>query len=204
MNIIGIVGRAGSGKSTLAKGLLAALPRSVPVSLATPFKLEGVALDGLPVEEVFGPRAKSPETRKRLQQRGTERGRAVHGDDVWLRHADADLYRLDQYGMLTAVIDDVRFVNEAEWVRARGGTLIKLVGRNAPMSVENANHPSETSIDGIEGDLTLDTRSLSPDACVTLAYGFLLGRSTRTPRIEPEPANPDNAAAENAAVEGGE
>lgn len=192
MNIVGIVGRAGSGKSTLATGLLAALPRSTPVSLATPFKLDGVARGRLPLEEVFGPAAKSPDTRGRLQELGTELGRELDGDDIWLRHADADLYRLARYGMLTAVIDDVRFVNEAEWVRAKGGTLIKLVGRSTPMPTDNANHPSETAIDGIAGDLTLDTGSLTPDACVTLAYGFLLGRgSSRT-----GPANPGNAHVE--------
>lgn len=195
--VIGIVGRAGSGKSTLAKGLLAALPMSAPVSLATPFKLEGVALDSLPVAEVFGPDAKTVITRTKLQQRGTEKGRDTHGADVWLKHADADIYRLGRYGINTVIVDDVRFDNEAAWVKSKGGVLLKLVGRQAPMALETAAHSSETAIDGIVGDLTLDTMSLDAQTCVTIAYGFLLGcvhgQGTPTP--------PDEV---NATIEGGE
>lgn len=195
--VIGIVGRAGSGKSTLAKGLLAALPMSAPVSLATPFKLEGVALDSLPVAEVFGPDAKTVITRTKLQQRGTEKGRDTHGADVWLKHADADIYRLGRYGINTVIVDDVRFDNEAAWVKSKGGVLLKLVGRQAPMALETAAHSSETAIDGIVGDLTLDTMALDAQTCVTIAYGFLLGcvhgQGTPTP--------PDEV---NATIEGGE
>ncbi len=194
--LIGIVGRAGSGKSTLARGLLAALPMSAPVSLATPFKLRGAVLDELPIAEVFGPEAKSPATRKKLQQGGTEMGRDTHGPDIWLKHADADIYRLGRYGFSTVVVDDVRFDNEAAWVKSKGGVLLKLVGRQAPMALETAAHPSETAIDGIAGDLTLDTMSLDAQTCVTIAYGFLLGYGARSTSVEP--------AAANAAIEGDE
>lgn len=198
VTIIGIVGRAGSGKSTLAKGLLAAIPRSAPVSLATPFKLEGVALDGLPVTEVFGPDAKSPATRTALQQRGTEKGRDTHGADVWLKHADADIYRLGRYGVTTVIVDDVRFDNEAAWVKSKGGVLLKTVGRSAPLLEGTALHVSETAIDGIVGDLTLDTMSLDAQTCVTIAYGFLLGYTAGH-------GTPANAAENtNAHVEGGD
>lgn len=175
VKLIGIVGRAGSGKSTLASSLCALLPRAVPLSLATPFKLEGVALDGLPLVEVFGPEAKSPATRQYLQRAGTEAGRATHGDDIWLKHAEADIYRLSRYGTQRVVVDDIRFDNEAEWVRSNGGVLIKLVGRSAPLAGDAAAHPSETAIDGITGDLTLNTAVLDPNTAATIAYGFLLG-----------------------------
>jgi energy-coupling factor transporter ATP-binding protein EcfA2 len=201
IRIIGIVGRAGSGKSTLAKGLIATLPSASPVSLATPFKLEGVALGHLPVDQVFGPAPKGQTTREWLQNRGTERGRYEHGEDVWLRHADADIYRLSRYGIRNVVVDDVRFVNEAEWLRARGGVLVKLVGRATPLSADAASHASETAIDGIEGDLTLNTALLSPDSCVAITYGFLLGHNPvqRIELVEPlEPANPHNAMLEGA------
>lgn len=191
VKLIGIVGRAGSGKSTLASALLALLPRAVPVSLATPFKLEGVALDGLPIEEVFGPADKSPATRQYLQRAGTENGRNTHGEDIWLKHADADIYRLGRYGIQNVVIDDVRFANEAEWIKAKGGVLVKLVGRGIALEGDAATHPSETAIDAIVADLTLNTGSLGPDSAAAVAFGFLLGFVPQAPVT-------------NAHVEGGE
>jgi energy-coupling factor transporter ATP-binding protein EcfA2 len=193
VRLIGIVGRAGSGKSTLASSLCALLPRAVPVSLATPFKLEGVAVNDLPVAEVFGPDAKSDVTRQALQRAGTEHGRDTYGPDIWLKHADADIYRLGRYGTQHIVCDDVRFDNEAAWVRANGGALIKLVGRQALMTGEAATHPSETAIDAIVGDLVLNTSVLDPNAAAILAYGFLLGFQ-----------RPVEAPTTNAHVEGGE
>lgn len=162
MNIIALTGIAGSGKSTTAKALIALRPGTVPMSLAAPFKLRACALFSVFSDEVFGPTPKSAHTRTLLQEMGTECGRKIYGDDFWTRHADADLYRLRQYGIRTVVIDDVRFQNEADWALAHGALLVKLEGRGG-LTGEAANHPSETEAAAITGyHVRLDTGITSP------------------------------------------
>ena len=118
MHVIGLHGAAGSGKSTIARFLVQHYG-CVPVAFADPFKQRAVALHGAPIAEVYGLAPKSLAVREFLQLEGTERGRDVHGPDVWVHHALAHLYRLDQLGVTRVVIDDVRFLNEADALRGR-------------------------------------------------------------------------------------
>ena len=145
MNILGLTGYAGSGKTTVARHLVQH-HGFTPISLADPFKIFGVVEHDFPREEVFGPRPKSEATRRFLQQAGTEWGRDRFGDDWWIRHADVLLYRLHRGGVKNVVIDDVRFLNEAEWIDRIGGALWGITGRKAPMAEAAAGHRSETEI----------------------------------------------------------
>lgn len=84
-----------------------------------------------------------PEIRRLLQRLGTEAGRQVMWDSIWI---DAALDNLsgDKY-----VVTDCRFPNEAEAVRSRGGKIYRIVRDG----VGPANsHPSETSLDDYEFD----------------------------------------------------
>ncbi len=80
--------------------------------------------------------------------------RALYAD-VWL---DATLRQLDRAERW--VICDVRFPNEAQAIRARGGRVIRLL-RGAPEST----HPSETALDGRSDlfDAVIDNRETSID-----------------------------------------
>jgi hypothetical protein len=63
---------------------------------------------------------KHSEVRDLLQRLGTEGGRDILGDDVWV---EALFHR--PYEDL--VITDVRFQNEADAIHARGGTILRVV-----------------------------------------------------------------------------
>lgn len=54
------------------------------------------------------------------------------------------------------VFTDVRFPNEAEAIRAAGGTLVRIVRPGAGLTGAAALHPSETALDGFVTDVTID------------------------------------------------
>jgi hypothetical protein len=118
--VIGICGPAGSGKSTVAQYLIEKYG-AVRYGFATPLKeMVKRALD-FTDEQVYGtqeqketvdPRyGKSP--RWFLQRIGTEGCRATFGEDFWTKQTMDMIYRQNPR---LAVIDDMRFVNEANAV----------------------------------------------------------------------------------------
>lgn len=148
VKIVGLSGEAGSGKSTMAKFLVREYGFS-PISLANPFKLDGIMLEGLPIEEVFGSH-KSDYTRKWLQERGTEYGRKVAGEDVWVNYLEANIYYLIDHGVDRVVIPDTRFPNEVDAVSVLGGVVYRIEGRGGAAG-DRAKHASERALDGFDG-----------------------------------------------------
>ncbi len=83
---------------------------------------------------------KVPEIRRLLQVMGTEAGRQVLGDNIWV---DAVMNKIT--GEDHVVVTDCRFPNEAEAVKVAGGFVVRV---DRP-GVEAVNaHPSETALDG--------------------------------------------------------
>lgn len=63
-----------------------------------------------------------------------------------------------------AIIPNIRYLNEAEWVRENGGQIIRLLrfvkGRQEYQSPDRpANHPSETELDNYDADFYIASRS---------------------------------------------
>lgn len=86
----------------------------------------------------------STEIRRLLQRLGTEAGRDVLWDSIWI---DATLTNMDEGDRI--VITDCRFPNEARAVREAGGQLWRI----DRWGVGPANqHPSETSLDDYDFD----------------------------------------------------
>ena len=80
-----------------------------------------------------------PEIRRLLQRLGTEAGRQTLWDSVWIDAAFAGLLEDAK-----VVVSDVRFPNEADAIKARGGE----VWRVSRAGIGPANdHASETSLD---------------------------------------------------------
>lgn len=127
--IIGITGPSGSGKSTLAAALKVAAPYSLTaLSFADPIRHMLLEL-GLTVEQLRGLKEVSlPEygvtPRYMMQTLGYEWGRQAIHPDVWLRHLQM---RARAYNHV--VVDDVRFENEAAWVRKNGRLIHVMWGR---------------------------------------------------------------------------
>lgn len=125
--LIGVAGKAGSGKDTVANYLKCWFPfRSI--AFADPIRDGMRAILGLtdkhfshPDKEVVLPEfGKSP--RQMMQTLGTEWARECVNVDLWLILAGK---KIDQYQAsgYDVVITDVRFENEAEYIRSRGGVI---------------------------------------------------------------------------------
>ncbi|KAG5182993.1 Deoxynucleotide monophosphate kinase [Tribonema minus] len=148
MRIIGLVGTKGAGKDTFADAL--GLPKfsfAAPIKEAccAIFMLDDEAFEDRHLKETVDPRwGISP--RSMLQTLGTECVRGHFGDDHWIRHMSM---RLEQCSEDDIVITDVRFRDEADFVKARGGELIRIV--RPALNVDDA-HSSETAIRNIACD----------------------------------------------------
>ncbi|MFD3325829.1 hypothetical protein [Streptomyces sp. NPDC058701] len=159
--LVGLAGAARSGKDTAAEALLSAGWQRK--AFADKVKDMLYALDPVLIEKVCAEGVTSlryevdgygwettkdvyPEVRQYLQRLGTEGGRAVLGENVWV---DALLRDRETWG--PAVITDVRFPNEADAIRARGG-LVLLIERPGQEPIVHAGHASENALAGYAFD----------------------------------------------------
>lgn len=144
--VIGITGKARAGKDTVAKILLEMFPGATKYAFADPLK-EGlkVAL-GLTDEEVHGELKDTMNelygktNREMLQTFGTDWGREMVNQDIWLLAATRKMPK----GLV--IVSDVRFENEAKFVR-ENGVLLHIL-RNGLPEIKGVN--GHTSEDGIE------------------------------------------------------
>jgi len=137
---IAICGRAGSGKSTLADYLVKT------------YGFEKYSFAGAVKEiarELFGMTEKD---RALLQNIGTKMRDIDNG--VWIRYV---MNRIIADGCEDVVIDDLRYLNEALFLKSNGFIIVKLVGRSWQMSAVEMAHASETGIDMIEPDYVIDS-----------------------------------------------
>lgn len=87
-------------------------------------------------------KASSPQFRDLLQRMGTDVGRNVLGENVWV---DATLRRIaSEPKQEHWVIADTRFPNELEAIKKTGGKVIRI---SRPLTPPVNNHPSETALD---------------------------------------------------------
>lgn len=97
-----------------------------------------------------------PEIRRLLQAMGTEAGRKILGENIWV---DIVFRQAEEAGVENAIITDCRFPNEAQAVKNKGGFVVR-VTRPGVQPV-NA-HPSEVALDdwgfdyAVHNDGTLD------------------------------------------------
>jgi hypothetical protein len=131
--LIGLTGRAGAGKDTVAC-YLEAQYAFAPIGFADPIRdMLGVLLQHVDVDGAWLCERELKELpapvlglsyRHLAQTLGTEWGRTLHAD-LWLRIAEFRVnQRLD--GGDNVVLCDVRFPNEAAWLRAAGGQLVRV------------------------------------------------------------------------------
>jgi hypothetical protein len=165
MIIIGLAGEARVGKDTAADFLIQE-HWFEPISFATPIKRG--------VQSAFGLDPDKPNEnreailsdygfskRQLYQMFGTEFGRDMLGDDIWIKVAQRTLNNIiyqeeNNPGLFTdskgIVFTDVRFDNEAEFIKRNGGHIIK-IERTVNMPRVNP-HCSE---DGINPNLITTT-----------------------------------------------
>ena len=144
--IIGLSGKIGTGKTTLADLLCGHLD-GVRMSFADALREEVRDCYGVPMELMLTQEGKNTvvadghTVRDLLQMHGVFRR---EGDpDYWTRKLDD---RIDASTASTVIIDDVRFQNEAQLVRALG-FLIRVNPFQGWAPGPNAGHVSETALD---------------------------------------------------------
>lgn len=157
--LIGICGPAGSGKNTLAEGI-AAMDVYFVYAFADPIKAGINAMFG------WGPAnwesrewkeqdqdwiGSSP--RSLAQTLGTEWGRDIVDSEIWLKIAQQKFNRVNQTAQMQGgrimglgmIIPDVRFNNEAQWIKDAGGVLFHVERPDIEEISENS-HSSEGGI----------------------------------------------------------
>lgn len=172
--ILGLSGYAGAGKNTVANVLtheygfwqVAFADKLKAMALATDPIVHTHAGNVIQLREavdLYGwdeAKRRFPEVRRYLQRLGTEGGRGTFGEDFWVDQLHAQIVSLADSGAKDFVITDMRFPNEAQYVRWQGGETVRI---KRP-GVRPANdHASETALDHwrcdwtILNDDTLDT-----------------------------------------------
>ena len=140
--LIGLTGPAGVGKDTV--GSFLALLNYRRYAFAGPLKeaLAAVGIhepaDRLLKEELLPGRSYS--FRKAAQTLGTEWARNLD-PDFWMNLAATNI-DFKKY----TVVTDVRFENEATFIRQRGGEIWHIEGRSTTVKAENASHVSEKPV----------------------------------------------------------
>ncbi|UQS91700.1 deoxynucleotide monophosphate kinase [Pseudomonas chlororaphis subsp. piscium] len=155
--LIGLAGPARSGKSTAADHLVRnhllehyTFADPLRSGLMEIFNLDPDDFEGAKKEQPVDWLGRSP--RELMQSMGTEWARQMVHPDVWVKLAEQNLNYMQNSlsGVVGFVVSDVRFENEAEFIRQRGGTIVHIVRPDAP----GVNpHVSEAGIRRQAGDL---------------------------------------------------
>lgn len=144
--IIGISGAAGCGKDTAADHIIHKRPAYQKTSFADPIK--AMLRVGLSLSEaqLYGSQKDVHDKyygctpRKLLQTLGTEWGRETVNGNIWVLAMEKHLEAITG----TFIIPDIRFENEAEFVR-KHGTMIHVRGYSK--NIDESNHVSESGVD---------------------------------------------------------
>lgn len=182
--IIGMAGAAGCGKSTVAEHLHAR-HKFVHLALAAPLYRMVAALTGRTVaqlqrrdakEEPIEWVGKSP--RQLMQLLGTEFGRGILGEDVWIKCLFREMDAIETYcgHPVDFVVADVRFDNEAEAIRSRGGVVWRVERAGvAPVS----RHSSEAGVAAADLVIPNDGDLAALEAAVDAAVAGLQAGTMR-------------------------
>ena len=149
--IIGLCGLAGSGKDEVA-AILSRRWRFAAISFAGPIYKAVSEITGLSPAQMKDREAKErpipwlgKSPRELLQTLGTEWGRQMVRDDIWVQIALRRVEEHQREGWNVA-ITDVRFANEAEAILAAGGQVWRVERPGAGLGGEAGWHQSEAGI----------------------------------------------------------
>jgi len=166
IKVIGFVGKMYSGKTTGAKYLVETQQYT---RLRVVDRLKKMLRDGLGVpEEYIDGHLKNAEceqlcgatARHAMITLGTEWGRNLIHPDLWVKCIDTQMRDLIYRGHKKFVIDDIRFLNEAKWLKALNmssmmsfdARLIRVLRKDGDNS---STHQSEVEQESIIADATI-------------------------------------------------
>jgi len=151
--LIGISGKIGSGKSYISEKILyPAFDDCIILSFADHMKIDLCSKENIEYERVFI--KKDRESRRLLQVYGTEEGRDKYGVDIWIKVMLNWIRLFSDRGIRTIIIPDVRFKNEAQFIKDNNGTLIRVISPKRTSEtyvkeglISSQLHISETDLD---------------------------------------------------------
>lgn len=160
--LIGLHGKARSGKDTAAIYLaqrfgfeVYSFANPIKTGLKAMFGLTDAQLEDEDKDKLINEIGKTP--RELMQTLGTEWGRQTINHDIWLwglekQFAHFRVYAAKNKLQFLPLIKDVRFENEADWVRGQGGLIIHIQRNNArPVR----SHVSEAGVAVQAGDVVI-------------------------------------------------
>lgn len=161
--LIGLVAKAQHGKSSVAKHLIDKYEFERK-SFADPLKQMLIKAGLCTYEECYVEKTK--QSRMLMQKIGTEVFREQVDSDYWINKfkLDSDFDQYSNKFTKDVVIDDLRFKNEARFIKDCGGTLIRIERINKDGSLylppnTDLSHKSESELDSIICDFTLRAKS---------------------------------------------
>jgi hypothetical protein len=166
ISLIGVHGPLESGKDTVAKTIIEAFPdRYKQYAFAWPIKEACKVIFGFTDEDMNDRVLKERihpfwgvTPRSTMQLLGTEFGRGMIREDIWILRAETEIQNNAMNGLGT-IISDVRFDNEAEIIRSRKGVIIHIERPDLDFSKVNYKHASEDGVKREVGDYIVDNDS---------------------------------------------
>lgn len=167
MLIVGLNGPIDAGKSTLAKEYIDKSGLNVErYSFAIPIKqafanFYPVGTMVVWYKTTVAPAMGGKTVREMYQLLGTEFGRRMISESIWIDLAEVWLDYL--CGLLpdldVVIIDDVRFHNEASWIRSKEGIVVRVPAWSTEPQ-EECLHQSETESAMIAPDYTIKSTDM--------------------------------------------
>ena len=162
IRIMAFVGKAGAGKTTAARFLE---ENYFYIRLRFADKLKRMMKElGLSNEEIEGNLKFTPcellggkTPRHAMQTLGTEWGRDLITPNLWVNALDRQLQKYVKEGCNNFVVDDLRFVNELNYLNSLKGDGCKvvIVGIERNNKENESSHISETQMEEITRDHTI-------------------------------------------------
>lgn len=162
--LIGLTGKAGSGKDTVGEFLKDTFNFNT-YAFADPLKEAAAIAFGVDVSVFYDRDVKETEDpfwnityREIAQKFGTECMRDQFRDDFWIKRAEMELQRLNEQNdtgkRVRFCVTDVRFPNEAAWIKDAGGIIMEVV-RDGVEDIALSGHASETMMSQINPDIRI-------------------------------------------------
>lgn len=163
--LIGVTGRAGAGKDAVSNIIKTDLrPNYVVYGFAYPLKRACCDLFDWTLEQIEDREFKEAidprwgfSPRVAMQRMGTEYGRSLR-EDLWVRKALITFQSPDVEGM---IVTDVRFENEADFIRKNNGLLIHI--ERPGTIISESTHASEKGVEFMEGDARIHNNGTLDD-----------------------------------------
>jgi len=169
VKLIGLHGKAGSGKDTAARAL--AQCGWAKLALADPLREllvymnptivgrfhRGYLADLVDKHGWDKLKREEPAVRDLMQRTG-EAGRRAFGQDFWIRQASMRLNRETR----NVIVTDVRYPNEAEWIRESGGIVVRIFWPDSPHGLTGsaADHVTENVL---QCDVDIENKTGKPE-----------------------------------------